>query len=142
MYKSYSKINLKKKTNKPIVKTVIKTVNSDNSHLLQEIDNLKLELEKNNDILDKAFSISNEQEDRIRQLSRRLIERDKIVLTQKEDDISEIINKSEILLKNIKRDSLPRIKRPEIKPEVKPEIKPVRSSTRKTATVTKKKVVE
>jgi hypothetical protein len=139
MYKSYSKINLKKRTNKPIVKTVIRTVNSDNSHLLDEIDNLKLELEKNNEILDKTFLISNEQEDRIKQLSRRLIENEKIVLTKKEDDISDIITKSELMLKNIKRDSLPKIKRPLIKPETKPEVKPVRSSTRKTSLVTKKK---
>jgi hypothetical protein len=31
------------------VEQLIKTVNSDNSHLFEEIDNLKLELEKNNE---------------------------------------------------------------------------------------------
>ena len=120
----------------PEIKEVIKEVIP--SHLFDEINEkekelklLRRELEANNEILDNTFKISHQQEDRIKQLSKKIIERDKIEITKhseemnkRTNEIEDIIEKSEIMLKKI---SKPVVKR-EVKlptKTVKREIKPL-----------------
>jgi hypothetical protein len=144
MYKTMSRVNIKqpKKLVKnvvkkePEIKEVIKEVIP--SHLFDEINEkekelklLRRELEANNEILDNTFKISHQQEDRIKQLSKKIIERDKIEITKhseemnkRTNEIEDIIEKSEIMLKKI---SKPVVKR-EVKlptKTVKREIKPL-----------------
>ena len=135
MYKTMSRVNIKqpKQKVKTVVKNVVKIIEKeperviiDNTELLSEIEFLKSQLETNNEILDENFKLSHQQEDRISELreknkilSKKMIEKDKIEIDKKADEIEEIIEKSEQMLKKITK---PKI----IKPLVKPVIQPVR----------------
>ena len=115
----------------PEIKEIIKEVIP--SHLYDEINEkekelklLRRELEANNEILDNTFKISHQQEDRIKQLSKKIIERDKIEITKhseemdkKTDEIEDIIEKSEIMLKRFTSE----ISKPVVKQIVKPVVK-------------------
>ena len=161
-----SRVNIKQRP-KPKVKTIVKVIENeaelrckkepkglneaelrwkkdpkglkDQASLLEEIENLKRELETNNEILDNTFKISHEQEDRIKQLSKRVIEKEKIEINSKTDEIEDIINKSEIMLKNIKRDSQSNLRAQSLAIPKHPIIQnPIRNPTRKIPIAIKK----
>ncbi len=146
-----SRVNIKQRP-KPKVKTIVKVIENEaelrckkepngvnEASLLEEIENLKRELETNNEILDNTFKISHEQEDRIKQLSKRVIEKEKIEINSKTDEIEDIINKSEIMLKNIKRDSQSNLRAQSLAIPKHPIIQnPIRNPTRKIPIAIKK----
>ncbi len=134
MYKTMSKANIKPKAKaKPIIKKVVQIVETKidpDEELKNEIEFLKSQLETNNEILDENFKLSHQQEDRISELreknkilSKRMIEKDKIEINKKADEIEEIIEKAEITLKKITK---PQVIKPMIKPVVKVPVKPVK----------------
>ena len=134
-----SRANIKqpKQKVKTVVKNVVKIIEKeperviiDNTELLSEIEFLKSQLETNNEILDENFKLSHQQEDRISELreknkilSKKMIEKDKIEIDKKTDEIEEIIEKAEITLKKITK---PVTRREIIKPIVKPIVKPIK----------------
>ena len=64
MYKTMSKVNIKSKP-QPSPKVVVKVIEKESANLLEEIENLKRELEINNEILDNTFKISHQQKEKV-----------------------------------------------------------------------------
>ena len=137
MYKTMSKVNIKTKPKqqaKTMVKNLVKVI--DSPDLINEIEYLKKELEKSDELLDQNFKIMREEEDRISELrernkvlSKKMIEKDKIQIEEKADEIEDIIEKSELMLKQINKRTLRAESNsiPQVIPKVIPKIitKPV-----------------
>ena len=147
-----SKVNIKTKPKqqaKTMVKNLVKVI--DSPDLINEIEYLKKELEKSDELLDQNFKIMREEEDRISELrernkvlSKKMIEKDKIQIEEKADEIEDIIEKSELMLKQINKRTLRAESNsiPQVIPKVIPKIitKPVITPVRKIQPLVRKSV--